>query len=38
MSDCRFCDIANDCEKIQKPENMKIIEDEDYFAICSVGA
>lgn len=38
MSDCRFCDIANDCEKIQKLENTKIIEDEDYFAISSVGA
>ena len=21
MSDCRFCDIANDCEEIQKLEN-----------------
>ena len=35
MSDCRFCTIV---KGEQRPENQKIAESENYFAISSVGA
>lgn len=37
MNACRFCSIANNY-KSQKPENAKIAESENYFALSSVGA
>lgn len=38
MAACRFCEIASNRSVIQKPENKKIIETEEYFSISSVGA
>lgn len=38
MNSCRFCAIANSCETIIHPENEKIIETQNFFAISSIGA
>lgn len=38
MSNCRFCGIAKGYNNDVKPENVKIAENEGYFAISSVGA
>ncbi len=38
MVNCRFCDIANGYNVGQKPENAKIAESDNYFAISSIGA
>lgn len=38
MDNCRFCGIANGCDNERKPENAKIAEGENYFAISSIGA
>lgn len=38
MNNCRFCGIANGYDNGQRPENAKIVESDNYFAISSIGA
>ena len=38
MKNCRFCGLTNNCIHEQKPENAKIAESKNYFAISSIGA